>query len=56
MGNIVASGGQEPLEPTADHDEPRSRLSQFFRHSPLNGIELDLSRSVEHQRAGENCL
>lgn len=29
---------------------PRQKLSQFFRESPLSGIELDLSRDDSSQR------
>jgi prevent-host-death family protein len=32
---------------------PRTGLSQFFRQSPLNGIELDLSRSTDLSREVE---
>ncbi|MBI5656343.1 MAG: type II toxin-antitoxin system Phd/YefM family antitoxin [Geobacter sp.] len=32
---------------------PRTGLSQFFRQSPLTGIELDLSRSADLSREVE---
>ncbi|MBK5275845.1 MAG: type II toxin-antitoxin system Phd/YefM family antitoxin [Desulfuromonadales bacterium] len=33
--------------------QPRTGLSQFFRQSPLHGVELDLSRSADLSREVE---
>jgi prevent-host-death family protein len=32
---------------------PRTGLSQFFRQSPLHGVELDVSRSTDFSREVE---
>lgn len=33
--------------------QPRTGLSQFFRQSPLHGVDLDLSRSTDLSREVE---